>query len=68
MKPFHFIPVSKANYRALEIARNILINKGVEIVELDFNDIIDEIVLGTFTCFFSVPMLLNLLQNKVKDI
>lgn len=50
----------------MEVAKEILRKKGVELVELDFAAEINEIIKTTFACFFSVPFLINLVSKKLE--
>lgn len=52
MKEFDILKVSPANKRALNQCVDILEKKGIEVVELDINDIVEDILLYTFASYF----------------
>lgn len=60
LKEFNILPVSQANQRAMDISINILKKKGVEMVEVDWSDLEEELILLTFASFFSIPALSKL--------
>lgn len=47
LKQFDFLPVSKANQRAIDISLDILRKRNIEIVEIDINDIVEDILINT---------------------
>lgn len=51
LREFDVLKVSPANKRALDQCVEILRNQGVEIVDINLNDIIDEIILYTYASF-----------------
>lgn len=52
LKEFSIIPVSSVNQRALNQSIEILKSKGVKMVELDINDIVEDLTIFTNACFF----------------
>ena len=45
------MPASKAHYRALEMAKAALEKNGIEIVEIDINDIFEDIMVTSMAAF-----------------
>lgn len=51
LKPFDLAPISIGNNRAFEMAKNALKNSGVELVELNIDDLMEEVVITAVAAF-----------------
>ena len=59
------LPISLAHKRAMKIAEEAIKEKGIEIVEFDINDLVDELIITAFACFMKRQQLVLLLKGKI---
>lgn len=52
----------------MDISLDILKKQGIEIVEIDINDIIEDILINTNANYFQVPALNEMLKGKIPEI
>ena len=65
MKEITQLPASKANKRAMKIAEEAFLKKGIKIVEFDINHLFEELIITSFACFNKNKQLINLLKGEI---